>query len=438
MTKEEKYELARWAMNYALKKGADQSSISISESKSSTVDIREQKIETLREAIQSSMTIKLYADGRFSSNTTNRLNKDELSTVIKQAVQGMKYLSSDPHRKLPAASLYYTGEGGDLGLIDPDFERIEPETKIELASQVEAEAYKKDERVLSVSSGYYDYSGSRILMNSNGFEGDSGSSTFRLSASVSVDGGSARPSESWSERSVNFAGLKNTGIGTMAMQRALRKIGQAKIKSGKYDMVVENKSVSRLLTPIINALNGSNIQQKSSFLIDKIGQQVVSERLTLTDDPFVIGGIGSGYFDDEGLATKKRVIFDRGKLLTYYLNTFYAKKLDAEPTSGSTTNLVFETGDYDLDGLLKQMNRGIFITGFNGGNTNASTGDFSYGIDGFLIEKGAIIKPVSEMNISGNMKDLWSQLVEVGNDAYLQSNWQTPSLLFRNIDFSGL
>ncbi len=438
MTKEEKYSLAKWAMEEALSLGADQVSVSISESKSSSVDVREQKIDTLKEAIQSSMTIKLYIDKKYSSHKTNRLNKKDLSHLIEQAIAGTKYLTADAVRTLPNPSRYYKGDGSDLKTTDPLYDQIEPETKIDLAYQIEAEAWQKDDRIISITTSYSDYTGSRVLVTSNGFEGDSESSNFSLSASVSVDGGEARPSESWSERAIIFEKLKSTEIGSTALNRAIKRIGQAKIKSGKFDMIVENKAVSRLLSPLMNALDGSNIQQKSSFLIDKIGEQVASEKLTLTDDPFIIGGIGSKHFDDEGLATKKRVVFNKGKLQTYFIDTYYAKKLETEPTSGDTSNLIFETGDKSQDELITHMKNGILVTGFNGGNTNSSTGDFSYGIDGFLIQNGEIAQPISEMNISGNMKELWTKLAEVGNDPYLKSSWQTPSLLFSSIDFSGL
>ncbi len=438
MTKEEKYELARWVVHYALAQGADQASVSISESKSSTIDVREQNIDTLKEAIQSSMSISLYVDHKYSTHSTNRLDKTELSHLIDQAIAGTKYLTADEFRELPDASLYYKGEGGDLGLIDPAYDSIMPETKVDLAFQVEKEALNKDERIISVTSSYGDYTGSRVMVTSNGFEGDTESSSFQLYASVSVDGGEAKPSAGWSESSIKFDDLKKTEIGKVAMDRALRKIGQAKMKSGKYDMVLENQVVSRLLDPFLTALQGSSIQQKSSFLIDKLGEKVASEKLTLIDDPFIPGGFGSKYFDGEGLATKKRTVFDKGVLNTYFINTYYAKKLGTEPTTGGTSNLVFETGSHDLDGLIKTMGTGVFVTGFTGGNTNASTGDFSYGVDGFWVENGELVKPISEMNVSGNMKELWMQLAEVGSDAYLQSSWRTPSLLFKGIDFSGL
>ena len=438
MTQEEKYNLAKWAMKHALDSGADEASIIISESKSSNVDVREQKIDTLKEAIQSSLSVRLFVDQKYSSHRTNRLEKEELAHFIEQAIAGTKYLSADPYRSLPDPELYYRGEAKDLGTVDSNYDSIDPKTKVDLAFQIENEVYKKDERILSVTASYSDNTSSRLMVTSNGFEGETKNSNFNLSASVSVDGGEARPSEGWRERSIFFDQLKKSEIGTTALSRALKKIGQGKISSGKYTMLVENRTVSRLFYPLLSALDGYNIQQKNSFLIDKLGQKVASEKLTLTDDPFIPGGMGSKLFDGEGLASEKRVVFDRGVLGNYFIDTYYARKLEVKPTTGDTSNLIFELGDKNLEALIKSMKKGILVTGFNGGNTNGSTGDFSYGIDGFLVENGEIIQPVSEMNISGNMKTLWMSLAEVGNDPYLASSWQTPSFLFDGVDFSGI
>jgi PmbA protein len=109
-----------------------------------------------------------------------------------------------------------------------------------------------------------------------------------------------------------------------------------------------------------------------------------------------------------------------------------------DPTSGSNFNLVFEPGARDFDALLRSMKKGILVTGFTGGNCNGSTGDFSFEIDGCLVENGERTQPVSEMNITGNMKQLWMSLVEAGSDIRTDSAWRTPSLLFDNVDFSGI
>lgn len=437
MTKEEKYNLATWAMDYALKQGAQQAGVIISNSRSSSVEVREEKIDTLEQANQNNLTIRLFVDNRYSSHSTNRLKKEELSEFITEAIAGTRFLSEDPFRTLPDPELYYKGGGPDLMTLDGGFSQHDPRQKIDLAFQTEKEVRGKDNRIISVTASYFDGLSERVMVTSNGFKGDTANSYYGLNAEVSVQGGDARPSSFWGESAVFFDGLKKEGVGQKALDLALKKIGQRKIPSGKMEMIVENRMVSRLFSPLVSALNGSSVYQKNSFLVDRLGDQVFSEKLTVTDDPFIVSGRGSKLFDSEGIATQKRSVIAGGVVKNYYIDTYYGKKLDMSPTSGSNTNLVFETGHHDLAGLITGVKKGILVTGFNGGNCNGSTGDFSYGIEGFLIENGQVVTPVSEMNITGNMKRLWSDVAEMGNDVYTNSSWLTPSILFKDVDFSG-
>jgi PmbA protein len=203
-------------------------------------------------------------------------------------------------------------------------------------------------------------------------------------------------------------------------------------------MMIENKMAGTPLRPIISALNGYAIQQKQSFLIGMQGKKIGSDLMSIVDDPFIVSGRGSRLFDSEGMATEKRSVVENGILNTYFIDTYYAKKLEMEATSGSTTNVVFKPGEKDLEGLLADIDRGILVTGFNGGNSNGATGDFSYGIEGFLVEKGELVQPVAEMNITGNFKEIWHNLVAVGSDVDLSRSWRLPSLVFDQIDFSGI
>ncbi len=437
MTKEEKYNLAEWAISFALKNGAQQASVSISESRNSNIEVRGEKTDTLEQAIQRSLLIRIYADNRYSAFSTNRLKKNDLKSFIKEAVVTTRFLSEDKYRTLPAPELYYKGEPQNLQTADENYNKLSPKEKINLAFQVEKEVIGKDPRIISVTAGYHDGYNENIMVTSNGFAGDTVNSYFGLSANVSVMGGNARPESGWGETAVFFDKLKKTEIGKEALERALKKIGQKKTASGKMSMIVENRIVPRLFSPMMSALNGSAIQQKNSFLTDKLGEKVISDKLTVRDNPFIVSGRASRMFDNEGLATKKRVVFEKGVLRNYYINTYYGKKLGMKPTGGNNSNLVFETGEKTLQELIGQTERGILVTGFNGGNCNGATGDFSYGIEGFLIEKGEIVQPVSEMNVTGNMLELWSNIAELGNDVNRNSSWLIPSVFFSEADFSG-
>ncbi|MCK4879201.1 MAG: TldD/PmbA family protein [Bacteroidales bacterium] len=426
-------------MEHAVKNGAQQARVSIYNNNSSQIEVRDEKIDKLQESNRNGMQINLYVDNKYSSISTNRItNREELGKFIEEAIAGTRYLAEDEFRTLPDPERYYKGGGPDLKSVDPNFKSVDPQQKVKNAFDLEKEVLGSDERIISVSTSYSDGMSGSVMVASNGFEGDSENSYYSLRASVSVTDGEARPQGSWYESSIFSDQLIRKDIGKKALKRALDRLGQEKIASGKMPMIVENKMAGRALQPLISALNGYAIQQKQSFLIGMKGEKIGSGLMTIIDDPFIISGRGSRLFDGEGMATEKRAVVENGILKTYYIDTYYGKKLEMEATSGGTTNLLFKPGEKDLEGLLADIDRGILVTGFNGGNNNGATGDFSYGIEGFLVEKGKLIKPVAEMNITGNFKQLWKDLVAVGSDVDPSRSWRLPSLVFDNVEFSGI
>jgi len=247
----------------------------------------------------------------------------------------------------------------------------------------------------------------------------------------------ARPQGYWYDSAVFWDNLQKSDIGKTAYERTLRKLGQEKIKSGTYKMLVDNLSSPQLFRPLISALYGSAIQQKSSFLINKLGEKIASNKLTVIDDPHIVNARGARWFDGEGAATKKLTVIENGVLNTYYIDTYYGGKLDVEPTIQSPSILTLQIGNRNFEQMLAGVDKGIWVTGFNGGNSNPTTGDFSFGIEGFLIEKGEITKPLNEMNITGNLLTLWNNIIEIGNDPKTNSNYRIPAILFDAVSFSG-
>jgi PmbA protein len=438
MNTNEKYALANLVIEHSIKKGAEQVSVSIDDSRRSNIEIRDQKIDKLTESVRNSLTIELYVGKKYSAHSTSRMKKEELFRFIEEAIAATRFLAEDEFRSLPEPELYYKGGANDLMVLDNKLDMVDAKAKIDLATKVLDEAFKKDERIISVTSSYSDRISNRVLVTSNGFKGDTGSSNVSLSTEVSVKGETGRPSDYWYENAIFFDKLIKTGIGNKALDRAIQKLGPKKIKSGKYPIIIENRTVSSVLYPFYSAMLGSSIYQKQSFLIGKENKAVASPKLTIYDDPFIPSGFGSALFDGEGLATVKRSIIEGGILRNFYIDTYYGRKLKMKPTSGDSTNLVFTPGERDLKGMLQSLNKGVFITGFNGGNCNGSTGDFSYGIEGFYIENGKIAYPVNEMNISGNMNQFWFSLAELGNDVLEGEAFKTPSMMFENADLSGI
>lgn len=439
MISSENKKLTLWAMDFALKNGCQAARVTLYNSASNSFEIRDMKMDRLQQASENSLVIHLFVDGRFGSFSTNRLDKNELEKFIRNGIESTRFLAEDKARTLPETSFYYKGGQPDLQLFDKNIDSIQTDDKIALAKSVCNEMMGKDSRIISTNSSYSDEMDFTYMVASNGFEGESSGSSFSLSASISIKGdGDARPESYWYDSSLYYDALIKEGIGKKALERVLRKLGQKKTNSGKYKMVVDNMNSSRLLSPVIDALYGSSIQQKNSFLLDKQDQKVFGEKMTLTDEPHLAKTPGARYFDNEGVATKQIPVIENGILKNYYISTYIANKMGIKQTISSPSVLTMKMSDKNVDTLISSVDKGILVTGFNGGNCNSSTGDFSYGIEGFLIENGKQTQPVSEMNVTGNMITLWNNLMEVGNDPRSFSSWLIPSLLFDGVDFSGL
>ena len=438
MITQENKELAKWAMKYALEKGCSDARVSVYSRSSNSFEYRDTQLDKIEGSTESGMNIHLFVDGRYASYSTNRLDKKELERYIANGVESTRFLAKDEFRKLPQAELYYNGDGKGLDTYDHQVDKISVDDKLTLIKNTTAEVYDSDPRLISVTAGYDDGTSGSYMVASNGFDGESNSTYFSLSSGTVMKGdGDERPSDYWYDSSVFWNQLQKTGIGKTAYERTVRKLGQEKIDSGVYPMLIDNTQITRILSPILSALNGNSIQQKNSFLIDRMGENITSEKFTLIDDPHLPQARGARWFDNEGVATVKRTVIEKGVLRTYYIDTYSGAKMGVEPTVQSPSVLTCLPGSKNFEQLLASIEKGIWVTGFNGGNSNSTTGDFSFGIEGFLIENGKTVKPVNEMNITGNLITLWKNVIEIGNDPRLISSWRMPSILFDSVNFSG-
>ncbi len=351
-----------------------------------------------------------------------------------------KYLNEDPYRSLPDPKYYNMRNDVNLSIHDDHYHDVSSEQRVNIARKVEQMTSGLSDKIVTCNSSYSDSRSEYVKINSNGFEGQKESTYFGVGVDTTIkDGNGGRPSD------YNYIGSRFfkdiTGLeklGTLALKRAMQKIGQKKIKSGVYDMIVENRALTTLLVAIKNPLMGSFLYRKNSCFENKIGEKVASDKLTIIDDPFIRAGFASSLYDGDGMARKKRALFEKGVLKSYLIDWYYSQKLGKEPTTGSESNITFELGKRSPDEMIKDVKQGIFVTQFVGGNSNSLTGDFSYGIVGLYIRDGEIIHPVNEMNISGNIMEIWKNLTEVGNDPYQYSSIMRPSMYFKDVHFSGI
>lgn len=432
-------DIAQFTLETALKQGASHCRVASVESTETSVSFLNGEMEKIQESTSNSIWLSVFAQGRFGVFATNRTEKEELVPFIKRCIESCLLLSPDQCRTLPESKLYYKGGMPDLQLEDKSFGNIPFEDKLDILRKTDNEAGKEDNRLISTATDYDDCLKSEYLIDSQGLEAEDRRTAFTVSCECTLkDKGDSRPQNSWFEGSTFFGKLP-VGCGRKAYERTAAMLGAGSLSSGKYNIVLDNSVSSRAVSSIISALHGSAIQQQNSFLLDSLGKRIFPESMSIADNPHIIGASGSCWYDNEGIASQQRDIIRNGIVETYMLSTYYANKLQMQANSGETFALYFpENSGIGREEILRKTGNGILVTGFNGGNSNPVTGDFSYGIEGFYFENGQIVRPVRELNLTGDFISLWAKNIFIGNDPIDFLQWQIPTLAFSDMDVSGL
>ena len=403
------------------------------------INIRNGEIEKMLHASASSLAINLLIEGRDGFFYTNNLTAPALRQFIQNAIATTRMLEPDEARTLADPARYYKGGGPDLKNFDATLSTIDPSLKVRLAQQNNQEGMQLNPNLISFQTQYSDRQHQAHYLISNGFQGYEESSKCMLTSIATAQGEDGQhPADGWGKTRIFFQDLPTEGIARVAIDRTIRKIGSRPTRSGQYQMILESPIVGSFLQPILNAMNGQTLHGKMSFLAGKLHQQVLSPLVSIVDDPLIPGTRGACHFDYDGVATQRRSLFTEGVLDTFFIDTIFARKLGMAPTTQGTHHLIMESGSKTLRHLISEARNAILVTDFNGGNCDPTTGNFSYGIEGFLIQDGAIAQPVSGMNITGNILDVWNRVSALGNDF---DPWETellPSIVFEDVNFGGL
>lgn len=433
--------VAQQVVEVAKAGGANEVMASAYKSREVEIAWRDGRVEKVSEATSRGVSLALYVDGRYSVVSTSDLRPDALKAFVNESLGMARTLSPDENRTLCDPKLYEGRANKDLQCEDPDYDSVTADKRRELAKALEeaARSVSGKGEILSVESSVSDTSSEGARVTSNGFIGERRVTSFSAYAATTVKDPDGRRPDGYDAAGTRyFVDLpKAEAIGKKATERALACIGSTKMDSTVLPMIVENRVGARLVRALLGPLSGRSLQQKQSFLDGKIGKEVSSKLLSITDDPFVMRGLGSRLWDGEGISAKKFPVIEQGILKSYYIDDYYGRKLKVAPTTGSSSNLTFALGTAGLDKILSEVGKGVLVTGFLGGNSNGTTGDYSFGIQGFLVDKGVLVKPIGEMNISGNQAELWKKLTMVGNDPYPYSSTLTPTLVFSDVQFAG-
>lgn len=430
----------------ALKAGADAAEAVTSERASLSIGVRNGALEDVEREESRDLGLRVFIGRRQATVSASDLSDKTRTRLVERAVAMAKLAPKDPYAGLAPQDRLARGPFPDLDLYDPT-ERSADELQ---ATAAEAEAVALAVEGVSLSEGGHAAASSSRwrLVTSHGFDGAYHGSAFSLGVGVIAekDGVKERGGEHRAVR--HLSDLPSAAaIGDYAGRRAIARVGARKIASTTAPVIFENRVATQILSPLLGAISGPSIARGTSFLKDKLGQQVLPKGANLIDDPFRPRGLGSTPFDDEGVEVERKAIVEDGVLTTWLLNSSAAAQLGlastghasrglAGPPGVSTHNLHLEPGDKDLDGLMGQAGSGLLITSMFGPSLNGNTGDWSAGVSGFWFENGKVAYPVSEITVAGKLTDLWARMVP-GSDLEFRGGFNSPSLLFDAVAIAG-
>ena len=447
---QEMLDIAAAATKRALELGATGAECTISEGEEFSASVRMREVENLKQAGSRGAGIRVLIGHLSGSSRTSDLSAQGIDSMVRGALDLARITTPDPHAGLPDPADLGRFEGPDLKLYDDSVSRIETEWKIAQALKAEEVALAADARITNSEGASFDsYLGSRVFANSLGFAGGYRTSSCGLSVVPVAKQNGSMERDYWHTSAREVSRLESPeAVGKRAAERALRRLNPRKVPTQKVPVIFEPRTARMLLGDLFDAVNGGAIYRHASFLAGKLGEKIASESLTVIDDATMPGLFGSSPFDDEGVASRRTVVIERGVLKSYLLNTYTARKLNLKTTGNASRglagaagvgpgNFYIEAGTRPEEDLMAGVRQGLYVTELIGASANTVTGDYSSGAAGLWIENGELAYPVSEITIAGNMKQILMNLEQVGANLEFRSSIASPALLIGEMTISG-
>jgi len=403
-----------------------------------TASVRLGEVENIEFNRDKSLGITVYKGQRKGSVSITDLSADATNSAIKAACRIAQYTEPDPYSGLADKELL-AKELKDLDLSHPA--AVTAEQAIEYAKQCEAAALSFDKRISnSDGASFSTYEQYYVYANSDGFLG--AYPTTRYSAHcipiAEYMGHKQRDFDYTVARDMHdLANL--TEIGTKAATKTIARLGAKQIKTCVAPVLLIPKIASNFWSTLIAAISGGSLYRKTTFLLDSINTSVLPSFVHLREEPHLRKGLASAPFDDEGVATYAKDIINAGVIKTYILSSYSARRLGLQTTAnaGGAHNVLVTPGNDSYEALIKKMHTGLIVTELLGQGTNLVTGDYSQGAAGFWVENGSIQYPVEEITIAGNFKDLFKNLVAIGQDVDRRTSILTGSVLLESMTIAG-
>ncbi|HAW94529.1 MULTISPECIES: metalloprotease PmbA [unclassified Arsukibacterium] len=418
--------------------GASSAEASMSRTRGLSVETRHGEVETVEFNQDGGLGISLYFGQRKGSASTADLSPQALERAVAAAADIARYTSEDPHAGVAEAG-WLEFSPPDLDLFYPD--SISTELAISLCAGAEEAAFATDKRITnSEGASFSSHQGLKVYGNSHGQLVGYPSSRHSFSCVVIGE------QDDEMQRDYSFTVARQYSklldpkqIGRESALETVARLGARQVPTQKVPVIFRADIASSLFGHLVSAISGGSIYRKSSFLLDKVGKQVMSSAVTVQEKPHLTQALASSPFDAEGVKTRDLAVIENGVLNTYLTTSYSARKLGMASTghAGGIHNWLISHGNDDLAALCRQMGKGLLVTELMGQGVNTVTGDYSRGASGFWVEHGEIQFPVAEVTIAGNLADMFMNIAAVGNDVDRRGGVLTGSVLISQMQVAG-
>ncbi|MEG3130743.1 metalloprotease PmbA [Pantoea cypripedii] len=420
------------------KASTDGAEVAVTKTTGIGVSTRYGEVENVEFNSDGALGITVYHQNRKGSASSTDLSPDAIKRTVQAAIDIARYTSADPYAG-PADRDLLAFDAPDLDLYHPW--EIDADRAIELAAQAEQAALQADKRITNTEGGSFNsHVGIKVFGNSHGMLQSYCSSRHSLSSCVIAEQNGEMERDYAYTIGRDIHDLQSAEwVGAECARRVLSRLAPRKLSTMKAPVIFAPEVATGLFGHLVGAISGSSVYRKSTFLLDALGTQILPEWLTIEEKPHLLKGLASTPFDSEGVRTEARDIIKNGVLQNWLMTSYSARKLGLQSTghAGGIHNWRIAGQGHSFDDLIRQMGRGLVVTELMGQGVSAITGDYSRGAAGYWVENGEIQYPVSEITIAGNLKDMWRNMVTIGNDIETRSNIQCGSVLLPEMKIAG-
>lgn len=446
--------IAARAIEALTRAGASQADVLLVEGDDREVRVRGDEIEFVKQAQERGLGLRALVDAKEGRRTaivsTSDLAPDAVERMAAEAVALARATAPDPHAGLPEGG--FAEDRPDLELFDPADRSVALEARIEDAKRAERAARDADPRIDNSEGSQASSGHARVVYaNSEGFLGAYESASHGLFCEPLAREGDSMQRDYWMTTGRRLADLEDPAtVGRKAAERVLRRLGGRRVETCEVPVIFDPWTAPSLIGQLAACASGYSIYREASFLAGQLGETIAAPEVTILDDGRLPGGLGSKPFDGEGQPTRRNRLVEHGRLSTWLLDAYSARKLGMESTGSAargtgsaprvgTTNLWLEPSPAGptFEGMIAELDRGLVVTELIGMGFNPTTGDYSRGAAGLWVEGGEVVHPVEEITIAGNLGDMFRTIDRIGSELVWRGRTASPPIRIASMTVAG-